>query len=74
MIIPILAQTLCELCTEVGKQNEALETLHHAILHKRWKNQWSSCGMFKFLNSSQRALHSTSNHHRSMINVSLSDY
>lgn len=26
---------------EVGKQNEALETLHHAILHKRWKNQWS---------------------------------
>eukprot|EP00439_Symbiodinium_sp_Y106_P037288 s5248_g4.t1 len=25
----------------VGKQNEALETLHHAILHKRWKNQWS---------------------------------
>ncbi|CAE7436960.1 TIF3A1, partial [Symbiodinium sp. CCMP2456] len=27
--------------SEVGKQNEALETLHHAILHKRWKNQWS---------------------------------
>ena len=26
--------------SEVGKQNEALETLHHAILHKRWKNQW----------------------------------
>eukprot|EP00437_Effrenium_voratum_P001883 CAMPEP_0181422406 /NCGR_PEP_ID=MMETSP1110-20121109/13598_1 /TAXON_ID=174948 /ORGANISM="Symbiodinium sp., Strain CCMP421" /LENGTH=1164 /DNA_ID=CAMNT_0023545503 /DNA_START=137 /DNA_END=3631 /DNA_ORIENTATION=+ len=26
---------------EVNKQNEALETLHHAILHKRWKNQWS---------------------------------
>ncbi|CAE7024426.1 eif3a [Symbiodinium natans] len=26
---------------DVGKQNEALETLHHAILHKRWKNQWS---------------------------------
>mmetsp|Transcript_40154 Transcript_40154/g.92869 ORF Transcript_40154/g.92869 Transcript_40154/m.92869 type:complete len:1180 (+) Transcript_40154:120-3659(+) len=26
---------------EVSKQNEALETLHHAILHKRWKNQWS---------------------------------
>eukprot|EP00438_Fugacium_kawagutii_P023101 Skav220084 [mRNA] locus=scaffold262:403435:410567:- [translate_table: standard] len=26
---------------EVGKQNEALETLHNAILHKRWKNQWS---------------------------------
>lgn len=25
---------------QVGKQNEALETLHHAILHKRWKNQW----------------------------------
>ncbi|CAE7298773.1 unnamed protein product [Symbiodinium pilosum] len=27
--------------TEVGKQFEALETLHLAILHKRWKNQWS---------------------------------
>ena len=25
---------------QVNKQNEALETLHHAILHKRWKNQW----------------------------------
>ena len=28
--------------TEVGKQFEALETLHLAILHKRWKNQWPS--------------------------------
>ncbi|CAE7859815.1 TIF3A1, partial [Symbiodinium necroappetens] len=30
----------CRIQSEVGKQNEALETLHHAILHKRWKNQW----------------------------------
>jgi hypothetical protein len=63
--------TVTTLCgTEVGKQNEALETLHHAILHKRWKNQWSAsaCLSNQFFEALPILCRG------SMINVSLSDF